>query len=324
MQIIHFLLALTLPMLFAICLMCAYYLHRQRREMVFVYVGALFVLYIFDNTVLFMTEFIPTFASAYATLFISHPVFKTVYYAFAFFLYISIMRTLLSEQRQTIDYGVVVLFTIFLLSAPLIPSVTWRVWLFYLPMQVMTFIYACNSLRRLKPLKTSYEPDHYRLAHTVFLIAAISSVLILVEDTIVIFNFDVYTTGVVNINERSFTESVMEIILSIMFIRYAIRAFDAPDKNPFKVYYAAVFGERPENIDSTVLFCRKAQLTNRETEVMKLVAHGEDLSHIADQLFISTGTVKAHLHAIYQKTGVNNRADLLIRYQEFVHTLENT
>lgn len=48
-------------------------------------------------------------------------------------------------------------------------------------------------------------------------------------------------------------------------------------------------------------------LSEREIEVLALVAGGLSNREIADQLYITIGTVKRHLTNIYQKLGVNNR-----------------
>lgn len=52
-------------------------------------------------------------------------------------------------------------------------------------------------------------------------------------------------------------------------------------------------------------------LTDRETEVLYLAAKGKTNNQIARDMFISIGTVKAHLYHIYQKLGIHTRADLM-------------
>lgn len=49
-------------------------------------------------------------------------------------------------------------------------------------------------------------------------------------------------------------------------------------------------------------------LTEREREVLELLAEGLTNNQIAERLFISTNTVKRHLKAIFGKLGVNTRA----------------
>ena len=51
-------------------------------------------------------------------------------------------------------------------------------------------------------------------------------------------------------------------------------------------------------------------LTTREVEIAKQVAAGLRNLEIAKSLFISEGTVKMHLHNIYQKLGVDSRTQL--------------
>ncbi|MCK4536614.1 MAG: response regulator transcription factor [Desulfuromonadales bacterium] len=57
-------------------------------------------------------------------------------------------------------------------------------------------------------------------------------------------------------------------------------------------------------------------LTERETEVMCLVAEGLSNRQIAEKLVLSQGTVKIHIHNIYGKLGVNNRVDLTLYAQK--------
>ncbi len=55
------------------------------------------------------------------------------------------------------------------------------------------------------------------------------------------------------------------------------------------------------------------QLSKREREVADLVARGMSNKEMADELFISVRTVKAHLTAIFSKTGFRDRLELAIR-----------
>ena len=48
-------------------------------------------------------------------------------------------------------------------------------------------------------------------------------------------------------------------------------------------------------------------LTEKETEVIKLVSEGLSNKEIAERLDISTNTVKTHLKNIYEKLQVNRR-----------------
>ena len=80
---------------------------------------------------------------------------------------------------------------------------------------------------------------------------------------------------------------------------------------------AAVVGqsETPTNNDEVLAVKRSADrlaLSGREREVIALIAQGYTNPQIAAKLFISGQTVKNHLHHIYRKTGLENRAELVI------------
>jgi DNA-binding CsgD family transcriptional regulator len=57
-------------------------------------------------------------------------------------------------------------------------------------------------------------------------------------------------------------------------------------------------------------------LSERELEVLGLLASGKTNSEVAGDLFVSVGTVKSHTGNIYRKLGARNRAEALNRARE--------
>ncbi len=57
-------------------------------------------------------------------------------------------------------------------------------------------------------------------------------------------------------------------------------------------------------------------LSPRETEIVRMVAVGLRNKEIASRLFIGEGTVKSHLHSIYEKLSVHGRVELTLYAQE--------
>ena len=57
-------------------------------------------------------------------------------------------------------------------------------------------------------------------------------------------------------------------------------------------------------------------LTPRELEIARLIAEGLRNRAVAERLFITEGTVKIHLHKIYEKLGVDGRLELALYARE--------
>jgi DNA-binding NarL/FixJ family response regulator len=57
-------------------------------------------------------------------------------------------------------------------------------------------------------------------------------------------------------------------------------------------------------------------LTPREIEIVRMIAQGLRNRVIAERLSISEGTVKIHLHNVYEKLGIDGRLELMLYAQE--------
>ena len=61
---------------------------------------------------------------------------------------------------------------------------------------------------------------------------------------------------------------------------------------------------------------REYRLTNREEEVLQLLAQGMTARAISEELIISPGTAKSHLRNIYAKLGVHTQSELILLVHE--------
>lgn len=57
-------------------------------------------------------------------------------------------------------------------------------------------------------------------------------------------------------------------------------------------------------------------LTMRELELLELLSKGLLYKEIADRLGITTGTVKQHIHKIYEKLQVSNKTEAINKYKD--------
>lgn len=61
---------------------------------------------------------------------------------------------------------------------------------------------------------------------------------------------------------------------------------------------------------------KKNPLTEREEQVIKLIADGKNTKEIANQLFLTTGTVRNYISVILDKLNVSNRIEAISRFKE--------
>ena len=59
------------------------------------------------------------------------------------------------------------------------------------------------------------------------------------------------------------------------------------------------------------------KLSDREAEVMELIARGYTVTHIADELQLSVNTVKSHTKHIYTKLAIHKKSELLELVKSF-------
>lgn len=67
-----------------------------------------------------------------------------------------------------------------------------------------------------------------------------------------------------------------------------------------------------ETVPQSMVACDGVNITDREAEIIRLVAEGHSNKEIADMLFLSTHTVTTHRKNIMNKLGINNTAGLVL------------
>ena len=73
--------------------------------------------------------------------------------------------------------------------------------------------------------------------------------------------------------------------------------------------------DAPARRDASAVDARRA-LTVRETEIVRMITQGLRNKVIAERLSISEGTVKIHLHNVYDKLGLDGRLELMLHAQK--------
>ena len=72
----------------------------------------------------------------------------------------------------------------------------------------------------------------------------------------------------------------------------------------------------PELVDFVYEDDSENPLTDRESQVLELVAEGKTTKEIAAELYLSAGTVRNYISTILDKLGVSNRIEAIQRFRE--------
>ncbi|MFP3512908.1 response regulator transcription factor [Peribacillus sp. SIMBA_075] len=70
----------------------------------------------------------------------------------------------------------------------------------------------------------------------------------------------------------------------------------------------------PELVD--MAFEEENPLTERECQVLQLIADGKNTKEIASQLYLTNGTVRNYISVILDKLDVSNRVEAIVRFKE--------
>ncbi|MFC0233518.1 LuxR C-terminal-related transcriptional regulator [Vagococcus entomophilus] len=300
-------LLLLLCVTVTICGVC--FLKTQKK--IFLLLLNLFLFFILDNIVIYMTEFIHWFASSYNQNFMTAPTFKTLISVATVYLYYAILAEFLHTPLSKQIYFVLTLLTLYLLCIPVLSFGALKVWLYYFPMQLFLFVLSLLGLKNLKQKKSEFSSAQMKRCKRILLISLLFSIFITIEDSIVIFNIDVYSNLLVRIQNRNFSEDFLSIFYAGYSLIYCGQyCLNFPTNNQAKAI--AKVEPNTGDIEKEFIhsFCKHFALTLREQEIFILLVERKSNQEIADALYISIGTVKTHVHNIYQKLSITKRSQL--------------
>ena len=92
---------------------------------------------------------------------------------------------------------------------------------------------------------------------------------------------------------------------------------DSPSEELANSIRSVVSGRRiyaPELMDD--VYSEENPLTDREMDILELVADGKNTKEIASQLSITYGTVRNYISTIMEKLGVTNRIEAITQFKE--------
>ena len=144
-----------------------------------------------------------------------------------------------------------------------------------------------------------------------FVVVAVLAALVVAEDALLflVLRTDGFMLGPILISsERNYAENLLFLAGALLAIGYAVRSLALRFEKP----PADESDERAARIgDNLLIYARRHGLTDRESEVLRLILQGKDNQNIASTLTIAPSTVKVYVHRLLQKTGCENRQGLI-------------
>lgn len=205
-----------------------------------------------------------------------------------------------------------------------------RQWLFYTLRQVFTAFGLGYAY--LKWVRSTDMPYRERLGkqRNQYLFLWVLLVCILIEDWWIILASPIPSPDsgwlILYLSERNFSENIMMLFVAYHVIRGSLQTlalrFNAPPSAVASQPVPGVALQGPQeedkktadlkrHIDDTLpAYATAHNLSKREREVLAMVIEGKDNRTIAQELFLSEGTIKTHVHNIMVKTETKSRNEL--------------
>lgn len=323
METAAFVYNVLLIVLFSVTMALSLNHYVQKKNVLFLVISIMFGFYILDNTVISMTEMIDSFADTYNEIFLTVPAFKIIITMGYSSCGIYIIYALQKRKLCFKEYLILAALGIALLFIPMVEDRALMVWMFYLSAQLYLFYMAASGIYYLKKHHKEFEPGVQIKFIRILIINLVFAVLIVIEDTIVIFNYDIYSGLVVYINNRNMCEDILSIINAVTAIMYISTVSEAGQAEVSDEYVKKE-PEKEALADDIqfVHFCRKYHLTVREQEILEILLQDKNNQEICEACSISVGTVKTHVHNIFTKTEVTKRSQLISIYNEFTKNMQ--
>lgn len=196
----------------------------------------------------------------------------------------------------------------------LLPGGPFRQWFYYSLRQLFflaALVYAVWCYRHRASEETRARLSRMRMP---VLAAFALLLLIMLEDTVVILIVPPSAADwlPLYLSERNFTENILLCAAAAILLHrvrqvLSIRIQNAPDTGSVP--------DLERHVDDLMpIYRKKHGLTEREAEVLRLVAMKKSNREIADELILAVGTIKSHVHNLMVKTGAQSREDLIVDF----------
>ena len=188
-----------------------------------------------------------------------------------------------------------------------------------------TYFYGCDSSFEKKYLETYYEKDYVKYLYEFSKETIVFQDSSMIEDN-VRENTDFYQNFLLPADIPYGVGILIVKDEKIIGIFNLFRSSQQGDFTERDIYILNVLKKHMENIVYRILKSSRQTVaiercfenaksrfmfSDREVEILKLIADGKSNNEICNQINVSISTVKKHIYNIFNKSGVNSRTQLL-------------
>lgn len=322
MDLISFIYNLILLILYSCTISSCFYAFLNTRSKVYCHIIELFVFFLFDLSIIYILEFVYDVPlNIYSTSPMSaFPILRMGVFSVGLIAYTRLFNCLTQTKWGMFQF-IPILFNfipIAVVALHLSGKSLLMDWIIYSCRYVALIMMLLYFLWLLSRPGLSISEDDKRLVKRLDYLILCFMILALLENTVVLMNWEAYAAWLASfapkLSERIFTEDIYSIVLSLVCIinchkivkeELSRRKEVPPPVTPYPMSSAVLPDSRKE------AFYDSLKLTKREREIVGLLLQDKSNQEISEELFISLGTAKTHVHNIFQKAGVTKRRQLI-------------
>lgn len=296
---------------------CCYYMYRREGNKNLLVSAILMLVYMVDNMVVLCTEYIPAFSLAYDQSFLHTPATKTVYFLCVAACALYLFYNTFAPGHGVACCAVWCVYLAVMVCLPMVPSPQKMMRLYYVISPLLLVMLSAWGIYALEHKRVTDSSLNTGVVKKALYFTVIMNLMIIVEDSLVISFWDTYQQSGLNIYNRNWSENIFFLGVAVFFMYHTmVRLKRLDELEREKISEGGENSDRQSD-EFAVLFGQRYLLTEREQEILELLLEGVGPQEISSTLTIALGTVKTHVHNIYQKTGVTKRSQLMAEYQRY-------
>lgn len=307
METVLFFYNILIMIAFTVCSIDFLVLYNKHRDKSQLMIAIVFFLFIFDNLLLYMYEFLPGFTKGY---FIHTTAYEYSANLLSFLIIFSYRLTVLTLEKKALASKEIFLWGSVFIAILAVTALSDKLTAWIIRDIVMglpavgVFAHALYRHRKTGGFpKRDFVPEF----GTLFIWASLVFELLNTAEGIMSY-YGVFLLS----PDRKLSIELLSVVYSGAALWFLMRNRFSAEKPS----NAALLG--PENEKELLeRFGSAYGLTQRERDILDLLVQGYSNADICKAACISEGTVKTHTHNIYQKLDVKNRVQLGVKIKEF-------